>query len=313
MQNFWKKLNQPFFVLAPMDDVTDVVFREMVTKHNKPDVLFTEFTSTDGLCSTGFETVSRRLMKTESQHPIVAQIWGNNPESYFKSAQIIQKMGFDGIDINMGCPDKDVIHKGQCSALIANPDLAKKLITATKKGASDIPVSVKTRIGLREVQTDEWITFLLKQNLAAVTVHGRTAKQMSKVPADWAEIKKAVELRDQISPATVIIGNGDVLSLEEGRARVKETGVDGIMIGRGIFHDPWIFHPNENVTLKNRLDLLLEHTKLFVQTWGNTKNFAIMKKFFKMYINGFDGASDIRIKLMECQNLSEVETVVKSL
>ena len=311
--NIWQTLKKPIFILAPMDDVTDTVFRQIIGNLAPADLYFTEFTSVDGLVSEkGRETVSRKLQFTENERPIIAQIWGNDPEKFKKSAEICKEMGFDGIDINMGCPIKDVVKRGMCSGLIHNPELAGKIIRATKDGAGGLPVSIKTRLGMREIQP-EWIEFLLKQDLAALIIHGRTAREMSKVPAHWDEIKKIVELRNKISPKTLIIGNGDIESYEDGLEKVKQTGVDGIMIGRGVFKNLWIFDKEmkiHNPPINERLNHLLDHTKLFVETWGEVKSFAILKKFFKIYISEFEGSAELRAKFMETKNFGEVEALV---
>lgn len=315
MKNIWQTLKKPIFILAPMDDVTDTVFRQIIGNLAAPDLYFTEFTSVDGLVSEkGREPVARRLQFTEKERPIIAQIWGNDPEKFFKSAQICAEMGFDGIDINMGCPVKDVVKRGMCSGLIHNPELAGKIIQATKDGANGLPISVKTRLGMREVQP-EWIEFLLNQNLAALIIHGRTVREMSKVPAHWDEIKKVVTLKNQISPTTLIIGNGDIESYEDGLEKVKQTGVDGIMIGRGIFKNLWIFDKlmkSRDFSLKQRLQYLLNHSRLFVETWDTNKPFAILKKFFKIYLSDFEGSAQLRAKFMETKNLEEVETLISS-
>lgn len=317
MKNFWQQLPKPFFVLAPMDDVTDVVFRTIVNKTSRPDVFFTEFTNVEGLNSPGKDVLMRRLLFEKDQHPIVAQIWGKNPENYKKVAELIADLGFDGIDINMGCPDRSVTKNGCCSALINNPQLAKEIIQATKEGAKDLPVSVKTRIGFQKIQTEEWITFLLQQDIAVLTVHGRTAKEMSAVPAHWDEIGKVVEIRDEMGVDTLIVGNGDVINREDGITKVKEYGVDGIMIGRGIFKDLWAF--SDNVSESNKIkmseskmfNLMLEHARLFDKTWGKLKNFAILKKFFKIYVSGFENAGELREKLMLSSDLQNVEDIIR--
>lgn len=297
-----------------MDDVTDTVFRQIIADLAAPDLYFTEFTSVDGMVSEkGFEPVSKRLQFTEKERPIIAQIWGSDLDKFFEAAQMIKKMGFDGIDINMGCPEKSVVKRGMCSALINNQPLAAEIIKATKEGGG-LPVSVKTRLGFREIQTEEWLGFLLKQDLDALIIHGRTVKEMSKVPAHWDEIGKAVKLRDAINPKTLIIGNGDIESYQDGLAKVKTYGVDGIMIATGIFKNLWIFEKSGKIhalTLEGRLNQLLKHTRLFVDTWGNTKSFAILKKFFKCYLSDFDGAAELRAKFMEAKNLEDIEELVK--
>ncbi len=311
--NIWSKLTEqkkPFFVLAPMDDVTDTVFRRIVQKHAPADLMMTEFANADGWCSPGREAIATRLKHTSKEKPLIAQIWGINPSNYKQMASDIVKMGFDGIDINMGCPVKDMIKRGACSALINNQDLAAEIIKATQEGTQGkIPVSVKTRIGFNHIQTDDWIGFLLKQNLDAILVHGRTKRDMSKVPANWEEIAKAVSLRDKISPKTIIVGNGDILSLQEGRGRAQQSKVDGVMIGRGIFQDFFVFtEPQLEKTLKSMLKILKEHVLLHKKTWGDdgTKKFEPLKKFIKMYVHGFANASDMRVELMNSKNHQEL-------
>lgn len=312
MINFWKNLNKPFTVLAPMDDVTDDVFRQIVQETARPDVFFTEFTNSDGLISIGNKIVARKLKYHPEQHPIVAQIWGSNPESMFKASQIVSKMGFDGIDINMGCPVREVVKKGAGAGLIGQFDQVKLIIDATINGAAGIPVSVKTRLGINKNIAEEWATFLLKQNIAALTIHGRIAKQMSTGFADWDEIAKIVDIKNKIAPETLLIGNGDVKSYQEVLEKHNTYGVDGVMIGRGIFQNPWIFDSTSPIKNKNDyLELLLKHLDLFESTWGSDKNFAIMKKFFKMYINNFPHASELRIKLMEAESVDEAKIILK--
>lgn len=323
MRNFWKDLKKPFYVLAPMDDVTDVVFREVVAEVAPPDVYFTEFTNVDGLQSKGREALMPRLKFTENQRPIVAQIWGKTPENYFKTAKELKEMGFDGIDINMGCPERAVVKNGCCSALIENRELAREIIEATIAGSGGLPVSVKTRTGLNNVVTEDWINFLLSFDLAAITLHARTAKQMSKVPADWEQIKLAVELRDQSGKDILVIGNGDVENREDGLRKVEETGCDGIMIGRGIFKNIWIFSEKSDISdqigrsVGQRIGILLRHLELYQKEWGENsrgaKKFDILKKFFKVYISEFDGAAELRAKLMEIKNPTEVRDYFNTL
>ncbi len=307
--NIWKTLKKPFFVLAPMDDVTDVVFRELVTTTAPPDVFVTEFTNVEAICSKGKESQIRRLLFTEHQRPIIAQIWGIEPAHYEETAALVQEMGFDGIDINMGCPERTVVKNGACAAFIKNPKLAKEVIEATRRGAPQLPLSVKTRIGFSTIQTEEWISFLLQQKLNALIVHGRTAKEMSKVPAHWDEIAKVVELRNTIAPETIIVGNGDVKNYAEGLARVQESHVDGIMIGRGIFTNMWAFQKSSQYhvpTIHERISLLTQHIRMYEKQWGSTKRFEVLKKFFKIYISEFAGAAELRATLMETKTYEDV-------
>lgn len=314
MSNLWNSFPKPIFSLAPMEDVTDTVFRQILCSTGKPDAFFTEFTNVDGIASVGHDVVARRLQYTEIEHPLIAQIWGMVPENFYKAAQELREKGFDGIDINMGCPQKDVIRHGACSALIKNHSLATEIIQATQEGArsanlgqAELPVSVKTRIGFKTIQTEEWIGFLLEQDLPLITVHGRTAAEMSKVPCHWDEIGKAVELRNKMDKKTLIFGNGDVMSLDEAKEKVDRYHVDGVMIGRGVFHNPWLFagtNPSTK-TVGERLELLEHHVRLFEKTWGNAKSFQILKKYFKIYLSDFEGAADMRMQFMETKNYEE--------
>ena len=311
--NFWQNLSKPFFVLAPMDEVTDVVFRQIVAQVAPPDVLFTEFVATDGLQSPGRERTMERLrIEPNLTRPLVAQIWGSNPDNYYVSAKEIAAMGFAGIDINFGCPERGIVARGCCGGMIGRYDEAAAIIEATKRGAGDIPVSVKTRTGLGEVITEQWASFLLEQNLAALTIHGRTVRQMSKVPAQWDEIAKVVALRNKLSPETLIIGNGDVANHAEGMQRVAETGVDGIMIGRGIFSDIFAFSSQPSLagaTPQQRLAILLDHVEIY-ESSGSKKPFHILKKFFKVYVSGWWGAGELRAGLMEATTPDEVRNII---
>ena len=315
MVNFWQKLSKPFTVMAPMDDVTDNVFRQVVLKATRPDVFFTEFANVDGLVHGANGIPLRKLNYTPNQHPIVAQIWGTDPENFKKAAKIVAKLGFDGIDINMGCPVREVVKKGAGAGLIGCYNLAEMIIMAVKKGSGGLPVSIKTRLGIRENIAKDWATFLLKQDISALMVHGRIAKQMSKGEADWEEIGKIVKIRTKIAPETLIIGNGDVKSYAEVVEKTEKYGVDGVMIGRGVFDNPWVFSRELNTkehSKEDYINLLLQHIDLFEKTWGKTKNFAIIKKFFKMYIKDFNGANCIRIKLMETGSFSEVKRLLEN-
>lgn len=319
--NFWQQLPRPFFVLAPMDDVTDVVFRQIVAQTAPPDVLFTEFVSTDGLQSPGRErTLDRLRLEPGLVRPLVAQIWGNDPDKYYQSARDIAALnadqhragqpGFAGIDINMGCPERGIVARGCCGGLIGNQAKAAELIAATKAGASDLPVSVKTRLGLGTTITEDWAGFLLTQNLAALTIHARTVREMSKVPARWDEIAKVVRLRDQLAPGTVIIGNGDVTNHAHGRDLAARTGVDGVMIGRGIFHDLFAFAPAATEPAPQAMiTILLRHLDLYEQ-WGRSKPFHILKKYFKIYVSGWPGAAELRSRLMDATSPDEVRSLL---
>lgn len=313
MTDFWHTLPKPIKVLAPMEDVTDTVFRRIVARCGRPDVFFTEFTNTDGMCSKGREAVIHRLQFTDEERPIVAQIWGNNPEHYFQTCRDLRFMGFDGIDINMGCPVKKIIKNGACSALIENEPLAGELIAAAKEGAGGLPVGVKTRLGFRRIETEHWTRFLLEQKPAVLTIHGRIAREMSDSPANWDEIGKAVRIRNETTSETLIIGNGDVGRLDEIREKSENYGVDGVMVGRGILHNIFLFDPsrtNPDVPAPDRIALLIDHLRLYRETWGNDKNFEIMKKFVKVYIAGFPGAAKLRNRLMETSDYAQIDELL---
>lgn len=315
MMNFWHRiatLNKPFLVLAPMDGVTDFVFREIIAGTVKPDILFTEFTNTEALTSKGYEKTIPRLRFSRSQRPIVAQIWGIDPKNFYTTARLVKDLGFDGIDINMGCPDRAVMKLGSGASLIKNPTLAAEMIAAVKEGAPGMPVSVKTRIGVNTMMTEEWIRFLLEQKIDALTVHGRTAKELSKVPAHWDEIGRAVKIRDHTSPGTVVIGNGDITTIEQAIHAQSSYGVDGVMIGKGVFHNPWVFERiPQNHTRFESLTLLLKHTKLFCDTYPDPYRFPAMKKYFRIYVRAFPGAVSLINELMETKSYPEVESLVR--
>lgn len=309
-KSFWNQLKKPIFVLAPMADVTDPAFRRIIAKYGKPDVMWTEFVSADGL-ALALEEGRKKLLKdleySESERPIVAQFFTSSPENMKKAAELARELGFDGIDINMGCPDQSVEKQGAGAAMIKNPENALKVIEAARNGASALPVSVKTRLGFNIFDFD-WIKMLLHLNLSALTIHLRTRKEMSKVAAHWELMNQIVELRDEIAPETLIIGNGDVKDLSEARLRTEETGCDGVMIGKGIFGNPWLWS-RYIPTIKERLEVMVEHSKLFEELLPH-KSFAIMKKHFKAYVTGFDGAVDLRAELMNTENAREVESIV---
>jgi len=325
MKKFWNKLPKPFFCLAPMADVTDAAFRGMFAKYGKPDVTWTEFVSADGLVSEGRKVLKYDLMYSENERPIIAQLFSSHPSKMREAACYVATLGFDGIDINMGCPDKSVEKQGAGAAMMKNIKKAGEIIQAVKDGIKDskkkgVSVSVKTRIGYNNNQIEEWIPFLLSQDIDALTIHARTRKEMSDVPARWEHVKEVVDIRDKMGVKTKIIGNGDVRDLEHGRQLAKETGCDGIMIGRAVFGNPFLFaplHKNKKVLndsegqgfLIKKLKVMLEHTKLYEKLLGKVKNFANMKKHYKAYVNGFDGAKELRIKLMETKSYKEVEKV----
>jgi tRNA-dihydrouridine synthase len=378
-RGFWGKQKKPFFALAPMANVTDFAFRQIIAKYGKPDVMWTGFISADGLVSTGRKKLLIDLKYSNKQRPIVAQLFSAHPDAMREAARLIKKLGFDGLDINMGCPDRAVEKQGGGAALMKNHEIAVEVLKAAREGVNTapaalptgrqapvaggdkcrlsrsgaernedtssrrggrgaIPVSIKTRLGYKEIDLG-WIRTLLEQKLPALTVHLRTRKEMSDTPAHWELMPEIIKLRDKISPETLIIGNGDVETLEDAEKKAKKYGCDGIMIGRGVFGQPWLFKPlhaggklfyrrqmslrlprrlgnyatlSASTTLppEERLRIMLEHAKLFAKTFKNRKNFATMRKHFKAYVSGWDGAKDLRVKLMNANNIKGVKDVV---
>ena len=314
--SFWQALPQPFFIQAPMEDVTDAAFRRHIARHGKPHVMFTEFTSADGLVlapESGQKTLRKKLEFAPEERPIVAQLFSSIPERMERAAAMVQEMGFDGIDINMGCPDRSVEKSGCGAALIRTPDLALELIRAVRRGAPRIPVSVKTRIGYAHNELSTWIPALLSEKPAIITIHARTRNEMSDVPARWEHIREAVALRDKAGVATLIAGNGDVKDLDDARAKAAETGCDGIMLGRAIYGNPWLYAGRtQPPTRQERITALREHVILFDELLSEVKSFAVMKKHFKAYISGWDGAKEFREHLMAATTPQEAIAILES-
>lgn len=355
--SFWQQLPTPIIAVAPMADVTDAAFRKLIAKYSAherldgtiggPDVMWTEFVAADGIVRAtpdGKEKLMADLIYSEEERPIVAQLFTSNEAHMEYAARLCLELGFDGVDINMGCPDRSIEKQGCGSAMIKTPVVAAAIVAAAKRGAKSdesdgIPVSVKTRFGYNHDEVESWIPALLATNPAALTVHARTRKEMSKVPARWERIKRVVEIRDSLKLDTRILGNGDVLSLEDAHAKIQATGADGVMVGRALFGNPWFFHPTKRlpirltalptsgvdretiitadtdnvevtyVTLEERLLALVEHSHLFAELLPH-KNFAVMKKHYKAYVNGFPGAAELRGSLMEQSDAEAVEKVV---
>lgn len=313
--SFWRDLPRPFFVLAPMADVTDCAFRRIISKYGKPDVLWTEFVSADGLMSAGRGILLQDLKYTEEERPIVAQLFTSKPEKLESAAKLIAQLGFDGLDINMGCPDRSIEKQGAGAALIKTPKRARELIKAAKRGIElagrNISVSVKTRLGYKKSELEEWLPELLAEQPAAITIHARTRAEMSRVPARWQEVGRAVEIRNNLKSDCLIIGNGDLVDLADARQKVAESGADGAMLGRAIFGNPWLFAKNHyQPDIPEKLGMMLEHTKLFQELLGQVKSFSIMKKHYKAYVNGWSGAKELREKLMLAANAQEVGQIV---
>ena len=296
-----------------MDDVTDTVFRQIVHGCAPADLYMTEFVNVDGLQSPGREKLLPKLKVAASEGPVIAQIWGKNPENYYKTVLELHEMGFVGVDINMGCPVKNVVQSGCCSALINNRGLTGEILSAVGEAArevadetgQDFPVSVKTRLGLKAIDYT-WHEFLLQHKLNMLTIHARTTKEMSKVPAHWDDLTPIRELRDKLSPTTLLVGNGDVRDRKHGEELAKQYKLDGIMIGRGIFDDPYALSsssPWTDMTKAEKVALYRKHVELFAETWQNNERRVVtLNKFCKIYINGFPNAKELREELMAARD-----------
>ncbi|HCT5851617.1 TPA: tRNA-dihydrouridine synthase [Staphylococcus aureus] len=311
-ENFWSELPRPFFILAPMEDVTDIVFRHVVSEAARPDVFFTEFTNTESFCHPeGIHSVRGRLTFSEDEQPMVAHIWGDKPEQFRETSIQLAKMGFKGIDLNMGCPVANVAKKGKGSGLILRPDVAAEIIQATKAGG--LPVSVKTRLGYYEIdEWKDWLKHAFEQDIANLSIHLRTRKEMSKVDAHWELIEAIKNLRDEIAPNTLLTINGDIPDRKTGLELAEKYGIDGVMIGRGIFHNPFAFEkePREH-TSKELLDLLRLHLSLFNKyEKDEIRQFKSLRRFFKIYVRGIRGASELRHQLMNTQSIAEARALL---
>lgn len=311
-ENFWRELPRPFFVLAPMEDVTDVVFRHVVSEAGRPDVFFTEFTNTESYCHPeGVHSVRGRLTFTEDEQPIVAHIWGDKPDHFREMSIGMAEMGFKGIDLNMGCPVPNVATKGKGSGLIQRLEIAAEIIQAAKAGG--IPVSVKTRLGYSEIdEWRDWLRHVFEQDIANLSIHLRTRREMSKVDAHWELIGEIKKLRDEIAPDTLLTINGDIPDRKTGLELAEKYGIDGVMIGRGIFHNPYAFEkePREH-TSEELLGLLRLHLDLFDQyTENEPRQFKPLRRFFKIYVRGIRGASELRHQLMSTNTTDDARKLL---
>ena len=339
ISGFWKKLKKPVIGLAPMDGVTDAAFRYMTCKYGKPSVVITEFTNVEGLARGNVKGLAA-FIYNKIERPVVAQIFGVEPESYYKAAVLLSAMGFDGIDINMGCPVTKVAAKGSGAALIRTPELAKNLVRMTKKGVKDweegislekagvneeiiaaikgmrlpkksarksIPVSVKTRIGYDSIVAEEWVKHLLEVEPANISMHGRTLKQLYMGVANWEEIAKACRVVKSSGLGISFLGNGDVKSIEDAKEKIKTYGVDGVLVGRAIFGNPWFFAGKEP-DMNERLDAALEHSRYFEKL--RHMPFLQIRKHLGWYCKGFEGAKELRVKLMQVEKLQDVEEIL---
>lgn len=306
----WQELKSPFLILAPMEGVTDLVFRQVIQKAGRPDIFFTEFTNVSSYASEkGRSNALERLKIGSDENPIVAQIWGKNPKHFAETARALENLGFDGLDINMGCPDKHVNKAGGGAAMIKTPELAIECIKHAKEN-TNLPISVKTRLGFTYLEEyQEWLPTLLRQNLAALTVHLRTRKEMSKVPAHYELIPEVIKLRDEIAPETKLIINGDIKNKAHAEElKAKYPGVDGFMIGRGVFENPYCFTSHEP-TPEELKELFLYHLDLFEKE--SRMPFETMKHFYKVYFKNQPGSADFRNKLMSAKSITELKSMVQ--
>lgn len=314
MKNIWQELPKPIFALAPMEAVTDVVFRQVVAEAAPADLYFTEFTNATGWHHAGDRAIGGRLVRTPGEGPLIAQLWGSDPVAMEALAAHCADLGFDGIDINMGCPDASAIKGGGGAQMIRTPDVAAAMIAAAK--TAGLPVSVKTRLGYSSIdERTEWLTFVLEQDIVALTIHLRTKKEMSKVDAHWELMTEIRELRDRIAPNVLLLGNGDVRDRRHGLQLTKEHGIDGVMIGRGIFHDPYAFAPEFRPRSREELLGLLTRQLDLYDEYSHLTNrpFETLKRFFKIYVREFDGAGSLRDQLMQTRSTLEVREILDAL
>ena len=312
--NVYTQFKKPIISLAPMEDVTDIVFRQIILSlGSRPDIFYTEFVNVEGLNSKGKDKVIHRLKFESKEKPIIAQLWGTKPENFFKASKLVSEMGFDGVDINMGCSVKNVL-KGNAGSGLMNVDrvLVKEIIQATKDGSNGLPVSVKTRFGWESVDIEGWLGFLLlDQSLNALTIHMRTARGSGAINANWEHMGDIVKLRNEKSPNTLLFGNGDITSIASALEMVSRYKIDGIMIGRAAISNPWIFSDREDIEQEEKFEVFRKHILLFDEIWGDSKDFHSLKKFFRAYVNDFDGALHLRKSLMECNSTKEVLDILE--
>ena len=339
-KGFWEKLKRPVVGLSPMDGITDAAFRFITAKYGRPSVIFTEFVSVSGICH-GALRLMEDFKYNEIERPIVAQVFGSDPDSFYKTAFVVAALGFDGLDINMGCPDKSVAGKqGAGAALILKPNLAIEIIRAARCGLEDyakgrdlgdiglpeavisyvesingpadrqrsvLPVSVKTRSGFDKELAEAWTAELLKAAPAVISIHGRTLKQMYTGLSDWEAIGRAVQVAR--GSGTLILGNGDIQNLTEAREKINRYGVDGVLIGRAALGNPWIFRDGSKPTVAEKLMVLLEQARYFTEELRG-KPFESLRKSFSWYCRGFAGAANLRNRLVRSGSYQEAAEAV---
>jgi tRNA-dihydrouridine synthase B len=311
MQNtFWHKTDGPLLISAPMSNVTDAVMRRMMALYGKPDIIFTEFVSVAGLCSPGRKKLVYDLRFREDERPIVAQLFGKNPEHFLEASRLMRELGFDGVDINLGCPDKMVLKQGAGSALIEQSTLVAEIVQAAKEG-SGLPVSVKTRTGHKEDNSEDWIESLAAMGPAAITLHGRTVTQMYHGLANWESIGRAA--RVAAKHGIPFIGNGDVQTRQEALEKSEAYGLQGVMVGRALMGNPWFFHPGisrDSRSQKEILAALLEHAMLYEELYPG--RFKAVRKHIKSYVHDFPSARALRHELVQTSTPGEVRAIIEA-
>lgn len=310
--NIWNELKKPILILAPMEGVTDIMFRQVVTKAGRPDLFFTEFTNVSSYASEkGRANALERLETAPTDSPIIAQIWGKNPEHFSATCQALESLGFSGVDLNFGCPDKHVNKAGGGAAMIKTPELAVECFR-NAKNSTNLPVSIKTRLGWSDPEEYKtWLPILLAEHPAALTIHLRTRKEMSKVPAHFELIPEILKLRSKISPETKLIINGDIKNRQHVlELHKKYPEIDGFMIGRGVFENPYCF-TDHTPTKDELIELLKFHLNLY-ENYHHHYSYEALKHFIKIYVNNFPGAKDFRAKLMETHSVEEARAIIES-
>ncbi len=301
--------------LAPLENFTDIVYRQVLCQIGKPDVMFTEFMNVDVFCTLGRDGIRRRVLYEEIERPLIIQLWGVEPQNYTETISYLLKEGIrpDGFDLNMGCSIDNLTRDGSGARLITTPKRAKEIIHAAQDAAQDVPVSVKTRLGFYEIETEAWSTMLLSQGLSMLTMHGRIGRKKYGEPANWAEIRKVVALRDALAPQTKVIGNGDIRSVQEGEEKAQAAGTDGYMIGREAMLHPWVFtgRSKAEITRKERLDALVLHIQLYEKHYGEERPFHSQHKYFRSYMNNFSDARILRREMDQCHSPQEVYALIE--
>lgn len=360
----WAQLNYPVILCPPMDGITDSAFRELIADMGGSSALYCEFINVKGLIFQNPKTLFE-LKYTEKQRPIIAQLFGNNPEDFYEASKMVVKMGFDSIDVNMGCPAHKVASKGGGCALMGNTENAAEIVRQTIKGANEaakelnlgheIEVTCKMRLGISDTDTVMHHGLsMIEAGAKCIAIHGRTLKQMYTGEAKWEPIKDFIKIKNERYGNSIkVFGSGDVKSLWEAFIRILNIGVDGVMIGRGSFGNPWVFEKSRvdmmkkyileiesfynkksgNITIdeiekypnyleiKNNLEnkehtfeetseMAIRHAKLMFQEKGDS-GIIQMRKHLAWYFHSFDGAKDLRSKLVRVTSVDEIEGIIK--